>query len=242
MEFFIFLIVFGACAAYVGSDRGENGALWFFIGFIFGPLGLMMAFFCGVKCPYCLKRINSKALKCPHCHSDLYFPHLPLPSLPAQIHPVIPPAHIIYPQAQAPVSIDWKKAGLIAGAIAVVILIVIALAPDRDRKSNFALEETLPDSIFRNGNANPDREDHYASIVAKYGAPDSDWNTEKEFPRPKIISRFITYKQEHLRIAFTAISPDLRKWSVLSYIDIKNGGKEDISHYDAQRLLKARRR
>lgn len=138
MEFIFLCVFFAAWAGYVGSNRGENGFLWFLVGLFFGPFGVLASFFCGVKCPYCQKTINSKALKCPNCQSELYAPPLPPvqpPSLPAQSPHAVPPAQIIHPQAATAKTIDWKKAGLIAGGIAVVILIVVALAPDRNYKT-----------------------------------------------------------------------------------------------------------
>ncbi len=50
------------------------------------------------------------------------------PPIQPHTHPIVPPQQVIYPALEAQ-PIDWKKVGLIVGAIAVVILIVIALAP-----------------------------------------------------------------------------------------------------------------
>ena len=58
----------------------------------------------------------------------VYFPRQS--QIPSRSQPIVPP-QIIYPSPEAQ-TIDWMKAGLIAGAIAVVILIVIALAPNHE--------------------------------------------------------------------------------------------------------------
>ena len=59
-------IICGMCASYVASERGNSGCLWFGLGGLFGPFGLIAAFASGevAKCPTCLKSINPKASKC----------------------------------------------------------------------------------------------------------------------------------------------------------------------------------
>lgn len=66
-------LLFGVGASYVASNRGANGALWFFLGMLFGPLGLAMAFASGSsrRCPFCCERIHPNATKCPKCQSAL---------------------------------------------------------------------------------------------------------------------------------------------------------------------------
>jgi predicted amidophosphoribosyltransferase len=64
-------IVCGIAAASVASGRGENGCLWFGLGFLLGPFALLAAFSLGSPCPACRKRINANATTCPHCGSEL---------------------------------------------------------------------------------------------------------------------------------------------------------------------------
>lgn len=79
----IYLIIwcsFGIGGAIVASNRGGNGFVYFILGFIFGPIGFLLAFTEGVKCPYCQSKINKKALVCPRCQKEQ----------PAKSAPVIP--------------------------------------------------------------------------------------------------------------------------------------------------------
>jgi hypothetical protein len=56
----------------VASGKGANGCLWFGLGVLFGPFGLLFSFFAGgQKCPYCKKGIHSDAIVCPYCQRDL---------------------------------------------------------------------------------------------------------------------------------------------------------------------------
>ena len=38
-----------------------------FVGFMLGPIGLILAFTSGVRCPSCDQRISEKAAICPNC-------------------------------------------------------------------------------------------------------------------------------------------------------------------------------
>ncbi len=68
----LFWIICGIAAAFVATSRGASGCLWAFLGFLLGPIGLLMAFASesGRKCVYCLKGIHENARRCPHCHAD----------------------------------------------------------------------------------------------------------------------------------------------------------------------------
>jgi hypothetical protein len=67
-------IVCGIATAFVASNRGADGCLWFGVGVLFGPFGLAFAFAAGaptMECPRCRKRIATHATKCPYCQSDV---------------------------------------------------------------------------------------------------------------------------------------------------------------------------
>ncbi len=67
-------IVCGIAAAFVASNRGASGCLWFGLGVLFGPFGLAFSFAAGGNlwpCPVCRKKILEGALRCPYCQTDL---------------------------------------------------------------------------------------------------------------------------------------------------------------------------
>jgi predicted amidophosphoribosyltransferase len=72
MEFAVLVwIVCGIAAAVVANGRGENGCLWFGCGVLLGPIGLLLAFTTGFKCPHCSSKISWKANVCPKCQAEL---------------------------------------------------------------------------------------------------------------------------------------------------------------------------
>lgn len=68
LSLLIIWLSFATGAAVVGSNRGGGAAEYFFLGLLFGPLGLALAFAAGQRCPQCFERIHAKTNFCPHCH------------------------------------------------------------------------------------------------------------------------------------------------------------------------------
>lgn len=59
----------GIAAAIIGSKKGE-GCASFFVGFLFGPLGLLFAVLSSgnrAPCPWCKEMVHKKAVVCPYC-------------------------------------------------------------------------------------------------------------------------------------------------------------------------------
>ena len=72
MEVFVISILFGIVTAVVADNRGASGLLWFCLGMLLGPIGLVLAFTCGRRCPDCASRINLRAKVCPRCRASLH--------------------------------------------------------------------------------------------------------------------------------------------------------------------------
>jgi hypothetical protein len=71
MEIVFIWLACGFIGALIGTSRGGGGCAWFAVGFILGPLGILLALFEGKRCPHCQKKISSKATKCPFCQSEI---------------------------------------------------------------------------------------------------------------------------------------------------------------------------
>ena len=65
-------ILFGIGSALIANSRGANAHLWFMIGFLVGPFGLLFALLlCGQQCPHCKSRIHQDATVCPKCQKPV---------------------------------------------------------------------------------------------------------------------------------------------------------------------------
>lgn len=80
-------LLFGIFAAVLASGKGRSGCGWFILGFLLGPIGLLLSWLASDKrpasshghmspeqckrCPFCAELILREAVKCRYCGSDL---------------------------------------------------------------------------------------------------------------------------------------------------------------------------
>jgi hypothetical protein len=61
-------------ASFIASGRGADGFMWFLMGCLLGPVGLLLAFGAGpgtMRCPACAEDVLAIANKCRHCGEAL---------------------------------------------------------------------------------------------------------------------------------------------------------------------------
>ena len=73
MGLFIFWIICGIAAGIIGGQKGA-GCLGFIVGFLLGPVGIVIALVMKGErkiCPHCRGYVDLHASKCPHCQESI---------------------------------------------------------------------------------------------------------------------------------------------------------------------------
>lgn len=114
----------------------------------------------------------------------------------------------------------------------------VSCSPSSDNRT-----ATRPDDLMGTRSDYQGNMDQFGPIIAMYGRPEKDDSTENDIPRPAIVTRFIEYRPENVKIAFVPIAklgapPPYKKWNVIGYIDMKTDTK--MSKQDAAERLKTR--
>jgi hypothetical protein len=81
VEYLVIAFFFGLGTGAIGRAKGSSFFIWFLIGAVVPPLGLIAAFFYRVdkdeperECPRCHKPLKLYVQVCPRCGTDLYLP------------------------------------------------------------------------------------------------------------------------------------------------------------------------
>lgn len=81
MEYLIIAFFFGLATAIIGRAKGSSFFIWFVVGTVIPPLGLLAVIFYRFdkdeperQCPTCGKALKLYVQVCPRCGTDLYLP------------------------------------------------------------------------------------------------------------------------------------------------------------------------
>ncbi len=81
VEYLVIAFFFGLGTALIGKSKGSSFFIWFLIGMVVPPLGLIAVILYRVdkdeperECPRCHKPLKLYVQVCPRCGTDLYLP------------------------------------------------------------------------------------------------------------------------------------------------------------------------
>ena len=81
MEYLVIAVSFGLATGIIGRGKGSSFFIWFIVGAVLPPLGLIAVILYRVEkdeperqCPRCHKPLKLYVQVCPRCGTDLYLP------------------------------------------------------------------------------------------------------------------------------------------------------------------------
>jgi hypothetical protein len=134
--------------------------------------------------------------------------------------------------------------GVAAITAAVVVLLVEYTAIPIEKRAVVTDSDTTGLSGGTGNSAKPTSgSDDYSALIRRFGPPDSDDSTQYDKPRPPMVTRWIEYEPEHVRIVFVPIArvgepPPYVGWKVFAFIDTK--AERTLTRDEAERRLQGR--
>jgi len=81
VEYLVIAVSFGLATGIIGRGKGSSFFIWFIVGAVLPPLGLIAVILYRVEkdeperqCPRCHKPLKLYVQVCPRCGADLYLP------------------------------------------------------------------------------------------------------------------------------------------------------------------------
>jgi hypothetical protein len=150
-----------------------------------------------IDCAECGKPVSTQALACPHCGA------------PVAAAPDRPSLASSVPKRRTSSLVILLRVLFVGGVALFVGLFLVAILTSRDST------KTSPAPVG----------DDAAYFIWKYGPPDLDESTEHEQPRPPMVTRWLTYRNERVRMVYypdakPGSPPPYKGWKLMGALDL----------------------